>query len=115
MAQCIFKVNGNEVELEKIENLLLRQRCERVANAVRGTLRSLRCKTHFQEPVIILQIDGDCIVLSGIGACCRDFTTIVNDVLRPLALETNETMEDGIFTVRTIRRKYSAPSRGSVG
>ncbi len=84
MAQFIYKINQERVELQEMPAGLLRNQFEALQGVVSKALGSLQCSIHHREPIIFLGSDAGKAQFQGYGGCCNELGKEVKHHLLPL-------------------------------
>jgi hypothetical protein len=82
MPTFIYKIQKEEIEFQDIPDGPVKDMFESLQSTIAGKLQSLQCQAHLQKPVIILECEGEEVKLSGFGACCDEFVSIVQNILK---------------------------------
>jgi hypothetical protein len=90
MARFIYIVHHEHVGLEEIGDSVKRHRFEELEQLLRQQVRSIHCTKHFQEPVFVLDGSLDAVSLSGIGGCCKEFTSAVKGLVEMAGLAVDD-------------------------
>jgi hypothetical protein len=75
MALFIFKINQQDYQLVDLPNGPLKNEFEILKETIARQLGSLRCEVHNVEPIVVLQSDGNQVMLGGVSGCCKTMTS----------------------------------------